>query len=99
MYVHIIKAVTNGVKKCEPLNDLVEDVPVGVVIEGNRNISDSTVVAMFEANVNHTILSPHDIHISTNDTLITSMITCECNLCKCSVKYIIHYHIVIATVH
>ena len=34
MYVHIIKAVTNGVKKCEPLNDLVEDVPVGVVTEG-----------------------------------------------------------------
>ena len=41
MYVHSIKAVTNGVKKCEPLNDLVEDVPVGVVMEGNRNISDS----------------------------------------------------------
>ena len=36
MYVHINKAVTNGVKKCEPLNDLVEDVPVGVVMEGNK---------------------------------------------------------------
>ncbi len=67
-----IEAVTNGEKKLEPLNDLVEDVSVGVVMDGNQNISDS-VVAMYEATCNADKQNnPQGKDISPKDTPLQS---------------------------
>ncbi len=71
------KAVPNGVEKSEPMTDLVEGVSVGVVMEGNRNISDS-VVALFETNAEQQN-SPQNKDIPPNDTSLQNP---QANTCK-----------------